>query len=284
MNAPSSLPPAPSLADRLSSDVVSLMATLRSPWTWLLTLAVVAFVIGAWRARLAVSQDRRLTPRVRAVSSASINAATVAIVTVVMTWFLWQRAPLLLGISLAALAAVAGVGIAVRGRAWIWGLAMIWRGRIRIGDRLRFGSIEGTVADAGIFGITVVSDEGARAFVPNAKLSGETFSVASPEEVHPAEIQVRVPGRELTNDELETLRRIGALCPYRQSSADVVVTTGGDGRSASVTFRSWSEEGAKLARDHVRDAFAAATSGSANAPELGESAAQGESLELKASG
>jgi small-conductance mechanosensitive channel len=250
--------PALGVADRLSSDVVSLIGALRSPWTWILTLALVALVIGAWRVRLAVNQDRRLTPRVRAVVSASINAATVAIVTVVVTWFLWRRAPLLLGISLAVLAAAAGFGIAIRGRAWVWGLVMIWRGRIRIGDRLRFGAIDGSVVDAGIFGITVVSDDGARVFVPNAKLSGDTFSVASPEEVHPAEILVRFDGRELSEQDIELLRRIGALCPYRQIGGVVTVEPSSDRRSATVAFRSWSEEGAKLAREHVQRAYVAA--------------------------
>jgi small-conductance mechanosensitive channel len=252
--------PEPGLADRLSSDVVSLIATLRSPWTWLLTVALVALVIGAWRLRIAVGQDRRLTPRVRAVASASLNAATVAVVAVVVTWFLWRRAPLLLGISLAVLAAAAGFGIAVRGRAWVWGLVMIWRGRVKIGDRLRFGAIDGNVADVGIFGITVVSDDGARVFVPNAKLSSDTFSVASPEEVHPAEIVVRSTNGEMSDVELETLRRIGTLCPYRQSGGVVTVEPDADRRAAVVTFRSWSEEGAKLAREHVQRAFVASSS------------------------
>lgn len=255
MSAPAPSPQ--SLADRLSSDVVSLIGTLRSPWTWILTLALVALVIGAWRLRLAVSQDRRLTPRVRAVASASINAATVAIVAVVVTWFLWRRAPLLLGISLAVLAAAAGFGIAIRGRAWIWGLVMIWRGRVRIGDRLRFGAIDGNVVDVGIFGIAVIGDDGARVFVPNAKLSADTFSVASPEEVHPAQITVRMADREITDEELEILRRIGALCPYRQSTGVVAVEPSSDRHTVMVTFRSWSEEGAKLARDHIQHAFAA---------------------------
>jgi hypothetical protein len=252
-------PATPSFADRLSSDVVSLIHTLRSPWTWIVTLALVAFVVAASRIRLGVSQDRRLTPRVRAVVSASINAATILIATVVVASFFWKRAPLLLGISLAVLAAAAGFGIAIRGRAWVWGLVMIWRGRIRIGDRLRFGAIEGNVSDAGIFGITVLSDDGARVFVPSAKLSMETFSGASPEEVHPAEIVVRVGGRELTDPEVETLRRIGALCPYRQSGGAVTVAVSSDRRAATVSFRAWSEEGASLARDHVRQAFAAAS-------------------------
>jgi hypothetical protein len=253
--------PAPSFADRLSSDVVSLIETLRSPWTWILTLTLVAIVVGAWRVRQAVSQDRRLTPRVRAVASASINAATVAIVMVVVTWFLWKRAPLLLGISLAVLSAATGFGIAIRGRAWVWGLVMIWRGRIRIGDRFRFAAIDGSVVDAGIFGITVISDDGARVFVPNAKLSGETFSVASPEEVHPVEITVHSSDRDMTELDLDLLRRIGVLCPYRQTGGVVTVESSSDRRSASVTFRSWSEEGAKLARDHVPRAFVAATIG-----------------------
>lgn len=263
MSAPSS---APGLMDRLSSDVVSLIATLRSPWTWILTLALVAFIVGSWRVRLAVSQDRRLTPRARAVASASINAATVAIVTVVVTWFLWMRAPLLLGISLAVLAAAAGFGIAIRGRAWVWGLVMIWRGRIRIGDRLRFGSIDGSVVDAGIFGIAVVADDGARVFVPNAKLSGETFSVATPEEVHPAEITIRSNGTDMTELDLETLYRIGVLCPYRQIGSVVTVESSGDRRSAIVKFRSWSEDGAKLAREHVQHAFVVAATESTGQP------------------
>jgi hypothetical protein len=252
-------PPAAGLADHLSSDVVSLMGALRSPWTWILAVALVALVVGAWRLRLAVSQDRRLTPRVRAVASASLHAATVAVVAVILTWFLWRQAPLLLGISLAVLAAAAGFGIAIRGRAWVWGLVMIWRGRIRIGDRLRFGTIDGNVMDVGIFGISVVSDDGARVFVPNSKLSGDTFSVASPEEVHPAEITVRMADRELTDLDFETLRRIGALCPYKQAGGGMTIEPSRDGRSATVTFRSWSEEGAKLARDHVQRAFVAAT-------------------------
>jgi hypothetical protein len=47
---------------------VSLIHTLRSPWTWIVTLALIAFVVAAARIRVSVSQDRRLTPRVRAVA------------------------------------------------------------------------------------------------------------------------------------------------------------------------------------------------------------------------
>ncbi|HEU0035937.1 MAG TPA: mechanosensitive ion channel domain-containing protein [Kofleriaceae bacterium] len=253
-------PPEPGLADRLSSDVMSLIGTLRSPWTWTLTLALVALVLGSWRLRIAVGQDRRLTPRVRAVAAASVNAATVAVVAIVVIWFLWRQAPLLLGISLAVLAAAAGFGIAIRGRAWVWGLVTIWRGRVRIGDRLRFGAIDGHVADVGIFGIAIVAGDGARVFVPNAKLSSEIFSVASPEEVHPAEASIRAGDRELDDRELELLRRIGSLCPYRQSGGEVRVEASADRRTATVTFRSWSEEGAKLAREHVQRAYSTATS------------------------
>jgi small-conductance mechanosensitive channel len=248
-------PAEPTFADRLSSDVRSLIETLSSPWTWILSVLLIAMLLGAWRLRLAIGQDRRLTPRVRAIVSASLNAATVAVVAVVVIWFLWRRAPLLLGISLAVLAGAGGLGIALRGRAWVWGLAMIWRGRVRIGDRLRFGAVDGNVVDVGIFGITVVGDDGARVFVPNAKLAGDTFSVASPEEAHPAEITVHAADRELSDDDLEQLRRIASLCPYRQGGGLVAVQASTDRRSATVTFRSWSEEGAQLARDHVREAF-----------------------------
>lgn len=252
-------PTTPSFADRLSSDIVSLIDTLSSPWTWIVTVALVSFVVAAARIRRGVNQDRRLNPRVRAVASASINAATILIAAVIVASFFWKRAPLLLGISLAVLAAAAGFGIAIRGRAWVWGLVTIWRGRIRIGDRLRFRTIEGSVADAGLFGITVLSDDGARVFVPNANLSIETFSVASPEEVHPAEIVVRRGGRELTDSDLEILRRIGVLCPYRQSGAVVTVTPSSDRRAANVSFRGWSEESASLARAHVQQAFITST-------------------------
>ena len=54
--------------------------------------------------------------------------------------------------------------------------------------------------------------------------------------------------------------RIGALCPYRQSGGVVSVEASADRRSATVSFRSWSAEGAQLARDHVKHAFVAATS------------------------
>jgi small-conductance mechanosensitive channel len=245
----------PGLADRLSSDVLSLIATLRSPWTWLLLGIVIGFLIGAWRLRRLVGQDRRLTPRVRAVATASINALAGVVVAVVVAGFLWSRAPLLLGIALAVLAATAGLGIAIRSRAWMWGLVMIWRGRARIGDRLRFGAIDGTVAEVGIIGITVIGDDGARIFIPNAKLAGDTFSVASPEEVYPAEVTVRRDDRDLTRDDLERLRRIGVLCPYRETSGNVVVTLGPDARSATVAVRSWSEEAARLASDYIAHAF-----------------------------
>lgn len=248
--------PSESFADRLSSDVRSLIQTLSSPWTWILTVVLVAMLVGAWRLRLAIGEQRRLTPRVRAVVSASLNATTVAIVAVVVIWFLWRRAPLLLGISLAVLAGAAGLGIALRGRAWVWGLAMIWRGRVRIGDRLRFGAVDGNVADVGIFGMTVIGDDGARVFVPNAKLAGDTFSIASPEEAHPADVTVHARDGELSDDDLERLRRIASLCPYRQAGALIAVQATADRRAATVTLRSWSEEGAKLARDHVRHAFA----------------------------
>jgi small-conductance mechanosensitive channel len=240
------------------SAVAARAPGLAEPLAWLLAAALVAAVVGTWRLRRALGLNRRLTPRVRSAVSASLNAGTVALVIVVVAWFLWQRAPLLLGISLAALAAAAGLGVGLRGRAWIWGLAAIWRGRIKISDRLRFDSIDGTVVEVGIFGVKVVTDEGAQVFIPTAKLAGDPFEVASPEQVHPAEITVRSADGELTDDDVEILRRIATLSPYRQSGSLVAIQLAGDRRSATVEFRCWSEGGARLASAQVQRAFAAA--------------------------
>lgn len=264
--AGAAVPGAAGLAEQLARDGSALIAALRSPWTWLLAAALVVLMLGAWRARRLIEQDRRLAPRVRELATASIHAASVAVLAIAVAWFLWRRAPLFLGIALAALAAAAGLGVGLRGRAWVWGLATIWRGRVRIGDRLRLGAIDGRVADVGLFGVLVIGDDGARVLVPHGKLAGEAFSVASPEEVHPAEAAVRAAGdRELTEADLEALRRIGALCPYRQQGGVVAVTLAADRRSAAVAFRSWSEEGARLAREHVQRAFAAAEAEAADA-------------------
>lgn len=49
-------------------------------------------MVGAWRLRQVLGQDRRLTPRVRAMVSASINAVNAvnaAVVAVAVAWFLW---------------------------------------------------------------------------------------------------------------------------------------------------------------------------------------------------
>lgn len=268
----SAAPPAPvpvpvDLAGRLSSDTRAVIASLRSPVTWLVALAVLAVVAGAWRARRALARDRRLAPRVRVLVLASLDAMTVTLVALVTAWFLWRRAPLLLAVALAVLAAAAGLMAGVRARAWLWSLTMLWRGQVRIGDRLRFGDVDGSVIDVGLFGITVLGADGGRVFVPSARMAGNTFSVASPEKVHPAAVDVRAAEGELSDDDVDLLRRIAALCPYRQRGGVVTVALAPDRRSATVGFRSWSAEGADMAHHQIRRAFATARAADAAEPD-----------------
>ena len=255
--APASRPPDNDLGfvDLIQAEGDAIVGSLSSPWAWLAIGAIIAVLIGTWYVRRVIRHADNLSTQVRALLTSGLELAALLLVVGLAMLFLHSQAPLLTGLSLGLLGVFAVVAIAWELRDWVRAIIALWQGRIRIGSYLGIGEVRGRVVEVGPFRVTVENPDGGLLYVPTARFAREIYEVASPERVFPVDVHV-VDNRPLTEEELGLLRRVAILSPYRESDSPVVVDPGPDPHSAQVRFRSWSEEGARLARVHLMAGFA----------------------------
>ena len=245
-----------SLADlltRLEYEALQLVEALfGAEMLGLLMIAALVFA-GAWWARRAIVRGKRGTASMRAFLAAALYTTTVLLLISLFVRYVGSRAPLTT--SLAAVMVVAGIalGIGIRARPFMVGAAAILGGRFRLGTQLTVGDREGVVDDIGLFGISVVTADGARVFVPTSRLSEESYAVASPTRVYPVELEM-IRSEGYSDEEANRLRWAALICPFRQRSSQVSVELSADRTLATIRFRSWSEAGARLAKGYLRRA------------------------------
>lgn len=246
------------LADRIEAEGDALVGALGSPWTWLFLGVLIAVLVGSWLLRRFIAKQERFSLQVRTVAISVNSALTLVLALAASLFFLHQQAPLLTALSLMLLGVVATVAFSVSSRGWVRAIVALWRGTIRVGDSLQLGDLRGRVDSVGLFRVVVETDDGGHMYIPTDRFGREVYSVSSPERVFPVEVQIYA-ARNLSETDLETLRRIAALSPYREDGSSIIVEPGPDPTRATVRFRSWSEDGARHARAHLTAAFALAS-------------------------
>lgn len=245
------------LADRLEAEGDAVVGAFTSPWTWLVFAALVGVLIGSWWLRRLIGRNTKLSMQVKTQATTAISALTLVLSVVVLLFFLHRRAPLLTALSITLLGVIATVAIAIGARGWTRALIALWRGRIRVGDWLSISGIRGRVSDVGLFRVVIDADDGGQLYVPTNRFSSEIYAVASPERVFPVEVAI-IDDQPLSEDDLEMLRRIATLSPYREWDSPLAIEPGAERGRATIRFRSWSEDGARMARTHLLTAFARA--------------------------
>lgn len=247
----------PSFIERMEAEGSAILGALGSPITWLYMAALVVVLIGSWwLRRLILGLDNLVALQVRTLGNSVISAVTLVLAVAVSLIFLSRLAPLTSALAVIVLGVIATAAFAVDSRGWVRAAVALWRGRIRVGDRLDMGGVRGRVADVGLFRVVVETDDGGRTHIPTARFGHEVYTVSSPERVFPVEIHI-VSEQRLTEADLETLRRIATISPYREHASAIVIEPSSDPRRVLVRFRSWSEDGARLARAHLTTSFAA---------------------------
>lgn len=245
---------APSLAERLEAEGDAIVGAFTSPWTWLIAVALIGVLVGAWWLRRMILRNTRVSMQVKTQGATAISALTLMLSVVVVLFFLHRRAPLLTALSLVLLGVIMTVAIAISARGWVRALIALWRGRIRVGDWLSISGIRGRVSDVGLFRVVIDADDGGQLYVPTNRFSSEIYAVASPERVFPVEVAIAAD-EPLSERDLTLLRQIATLSPYREWASPLAVEPGAEPRRATVRFRSWSEDGARMARTHLLTAF-----------------------------
>ena len=216
--------------------------------------ALVLVLAGVWGLALLLMQALSRRSSSAAESSQRLAISVVALVAtfgIVLRW-VFAVSPLL--VTLGLVGATTGVLVAagLRARDWGGGLAFILQGRVKRGDRLRLGGVEGVVEGIGLFRLALRTDEGRRAFPPVSGLYAGTFEVSSPQRTYSVEVTVARP-TPLSDDAQRQLRAVGLMCPFREGGSDVSVTLGNvEGTSATVRLDAWSPRAARYATEYLR--------------------------------
>lgn len=102
------------------------------------------------------------------------------------------------------------------------GLYLVARGDVREGDRIRLGTTTGMVREVGLGRVRVREDDGTRALVPNRLLLSEPMRVQRAS--GRARIEVSLSIVISARADLNRIRQIAHLCPYRVVSTPVAVS------------------------------------------------------------
>lgn len=180
---------------------------------WLLAWGGPALVRMAWRVGL---DPRR---RLGLLSSAvRIGALLVAVLGLLRPVF--ERAPMLGVIGVLLVLVLAGLVAPMQLRNLASGLALATRTRLREGDLIRVGELEGTVRDIGLLRVDLRTIDGGVTQVPASEFDRSPVSVGSRRAAVPIEAKVIV-GPEFDEAALVRLRRALWLCPYRRANTEV---------------------------------------------------------------
>lgn len=130
-------------------------------------------------------------------------------------------------------------------------LAMSVSGRLARGDRVALPGVEGVVESVGLLRLAIRTQEGAKAWVSTRVLTEDVVSVSPPGAATLAEVELAVPDAD--PDRLAALRRLAALCPYRDVTQPVAVEAApGLPTRVTVGVHAWSAEAADRAADWLR--------------------------------
>lgn len=210
----------------------------------LLALAGPAIVRTAWR--LGMDPRRRL-----GLLSSALRLAGLLVPVLGISRSLLERAPTLGAIAMLVAIGLAGVVAPTQLRNLASGLALSARMRLREGDLLRIGEIEGTVRDIGLLRVELRTVDGGVTQVPASEFDRLPVSVGSRHAAVPIEAEAIV-GPEFDEAALERLRRALWLCVYRRANTDVRIVHDPLSHRIVVRMDTWAATSVAEVERHVR--------------------------------
>ncbi len=253
--------PTPTLTERLAAELATLLElTSIGLLVWFVLLVVIVWALGvlvplgihvAWR--LGLDGERRLT---FAASLARISALLVAIVGALQPFFV--RAPTLTIAGALLIAALLSAIAPTSLRNLAAGLGLALRGRLRPGDLVRIGDVEGTIRDVGLARVRLRTAEGGVTLVPAADFDRLPLTIGSRQAAVPVEVSFQ-PGVAIDDAMLEQLRRVLWLSPFRRAGTDVRLRHDPESGRLDAAIDTWTERSSPELERHLRDLLRRAT-------------------------
>lgn len=246
--------PGSGLGARLDGELEQLFsispAGLLFTYALVLGLAWAIAVLGpvavrtAWR--LGFDPRRRLGI---AASVARILGLLIAIFGILRPLF--SRAPTISTMLLLGLVALAAVAAPVPLRNLGAGLSMMMRSRLREGDLVEIGELEGTVRDVGLLRISLRTAEGGVTHVPASDFDRLPVTVGSRRAAMPVEARAIVDP-SLGEAVLSRLRRELWFSPFRRSGTDLHLRYDPISGKIEVRMDTWASQAPAEVEHHLR--------------------------------
>jgi small-conductance mechanosensitive channel len=221
---------------------------------WLLAWAGPAIVRMSWR--LGIDPRRRLGLLSSALRISGLLVATLGLLRPV-----FERAPTLGVIAVLLVLVLAGLIAPLQLRNLASGLALATRTRLREGDLIRVGELEGTVRDIGLLRVDLRTVDGGVTQVPASEFDRAPVTVGSRRAAVPIEAKVIV-GPEFDEAALLRLRRALWLCVYRRANTEVRIEHDPETRRLVVRMDTWAALAVVEVERHVRALLVERCSGS----------------------
>jgi len=261
--APPTVPTSPGLGARLLAE----FDALRELWSlgmllWFVLVIAIAWTLAsggpalirtAWR--LGLDSRRRLGLLASGLRILGLLVGFAGVLRPVL-----DRAPTLGVGALVIAIALAGVVAPMQLRNLASGLSLATRTRLREGDLVTIGAIEGTVRDVGLLRVSLRTVDGGITHVPAADFEREALTVGSRRAAVPIEARV-IAGLGFDDRSLERLRRAVWLSPYRRAGTDPRVVVDVETGRVEVRMDTWAASSAVEVERHLRALLLEATNG-----------------------
>jgi hypothetical protein len=211
---------------------------------WLLAWGGPAIVRMAWR--LGFDSRRRL-----GLLSSALRVVGLLVVVLGLLRPLFERAPMLGVIAVLLAIVLAGLIAPTQLRNLASGLALSTRTRLREGDLIRVGELEGTVRDIGLLRVDLRTIDGGVTQVPASEFDRSPVSVGSRRAAVPIEAKIIV-GPEFDEAALVRLRQALWLCVYRRANTEVRVEHDPETHRLVVRMDTWAALAVVEVERHVR--------------------------------
>lgn len=172
----------------------------------------------------------------------------------------FSRAPTLGVIAVIVLLVLAGLVAPMQLRNLASGLSLATRSRLREGDLVRVGELEGTVRDVGLLRVGLRTVDGGLTFVPASDFDRLAVTVGSRRAAVPIDARV-VAGPGFGEQDLERLRRALWLCVYRRVNTDLRVEHDPETRRVEVRMDTWAASSVVEVERHLRALLLELTAG-----------------------
>lgn len=211
---------------------------------WALASGGPAIVRTAWR--LGSDPRRKLGLLASAMRIAGLLVGFAGLMRPVIT-----RAPMLGLVAIVVVLGLAGLIAPMQLRNLASGLSLSTRSRLREGDLVTIGALQGTVRDIGLLRVSVRTADGGITHVPAADFEREAVTVGSRQAAVPIEARVHV-GPEFDDRCLERLRRALFLSPYRRAGTEPRIVFDSEAGRVEVRLDTWAATAAGEVERHLR--------------------------------